>query len=263
VNPPPPHAIDGDLVAFGAMLSGMAMAGFMVAFMVLCFTAGGPLGASMTVIRWAVRLCRKDPFPLTTTGYWLSTTASFPAWPTVRVLIAGTWSVMVGIGVVLALVDLAKGPKQVRTFVDPNTGQPMRVVSRMKAKRVLPKPLDKAAKATTPARDRIAYGIAARRWATNQERRSVGLDPLPEGRLHRKLVLTLPTGKTKEPKLSRKEKTEARRDARARVSVAKAELPPPPPVSLGKGRRGPKAGVDPAAPPRPPEAPPAEAEVSA
>jgi hypothetical protein len=233
------------------MLSGMLGVGFVAVFMVLCFTAGGPLGASITVTRWVWRLGKRDPFPVITTGYWLSTTASFPAWPAVKALIAGSWGLMVVGGVFLLAVDAVKGPKETRTFID-QYGRPTRITARMKHKRVRPQKLDKAVRAITPARDRLAYSMAARRYAQNEARAEVGLPALKESRLHRKLVATLPTGKTKEPKMSRKEKIEARRDARARVSVAKNELPPPPPVSLAKGGRGPKAGVDPAAPPAPP-----------
>lgn len=251
MSPRSPKAIDGDLVAFGLMLSGMAMAAFFVVFIVLSFTAGGPLGASLVMTRWLWRIARRDPFPVLSTGYWLTTTASFPAWPAVKSLIAGGWSLMVLGGFLMLAVDTVKGPKETRTFVDQH-GRPRRVVSRMKAKRRVPPKLDKAVKAVTPARDRVAYSMAARRHAKNAERASVGLEPLKEGRIHKKLVATLPTRKIKEPKLTRTERTEARRDARAAVSVAK--LPPPPPVWLGKGNRGPKAGVDPAAPPVAPKA---------
>lgn len=221
------RTVDGDLVAFGLMLSGMAMAAGFVALIVLSLTHGGPVGAMIVTVRWVYRLGRKDPFPVTTTLYWLTTTASFPAWPAVRILVATLWGGLVACGIVGLGVDAVKGPKETRHFRGPD-GRVIREVSRRKPKRVLPPKMSKAVKAAMPARDRIAHRMDVRYHARNEERASVGLEPLKQSWAHRQLVAKLPTGKIKEPTLKGKERTAARRDAVARVALDKADLPAPP-----------------------------------
>lgn len=238
---------DADIIAFGFLVSGMAMAVGFFAFMILCFTSGGPFGATWTMTMWGWKLLRKHPFPVGTLIYWASTTDAFPGAPTAKALVATGWGIMIAGGGALLVLDAAMGPKETRYFTDPVTGQPRVERSRMREKRVVPPKLDKAVRATLPARDRFAYELDARRWAKNQQRAGAGLPPLEASWARQKMAKALPTGKTKDPKLPRVERKSARRDARAEV----AGLPPRPPKAPDMPA-GPKVGNDPAAPPRPP-----------
>lgn len=227
MSPRPAAALDADLVAFGLMLSGMLAAAAFVMFAVLCITSGGPFGATAVFARWMWRGLRWDPFPVTTFTYWLTTTASFPAWPAMRILITAVWGVVVACGIVGMGITAVKGPKEVRYFRGAD-GAVVREESRMKPKRVMPPKMDKAVKAMLPVRDRVAHALDVRWAARNKERASVGLEPLKQSWAHRQLVEKLPTRKLKDPKLKGKERTAARRDAQAEVALTKGPRTPKP-----------------------------------
>lgn len=246
---------DADVIAFIAMLSGMAMAAGFVVFIVLCFTSGGPAGAVFTITVWVIRRARKDPFPAGTLAYWVSTTELGAKWTVARSLFGAGWGLMVGVGFVLSVYEMFVGPKEQRIFVD-QFGVPRREVTRMKEKRVMPERMEKAVKAVTPARDRLAFELDARRRARNEGRAQVGLAALPDSWVRRKLTAALPTGKVKLPPPPKGAKKQARKAARAEVAALR--LPPPPPgyrVNLDKTPARPRAGHDPAAPPAAPGVP--------
>lgn len=248
--PAAPHALDGDLVAFGLMLSGMAGAALFVVFGVLCLSHGGPVMATWVMSRWAWRIVLRDPFPTVSTAYWATTADWFPHSIALKGLIAVAWLLLVAAGVGCMALDTVKGPRQERIFVD-QFGQARREVSRMKEKRVMPAKMEKAVKAVTPARDRLAFELDSRRRAKNQQRAQVGLEPLKDGWARRRLTAALPTGKVKLPAPPRPERKAARSAARAEVAALGA-LPPAPSVTLAKAPARPRAGHDPAAPPLPP-----------
>lgn len=238
----------GDLATLVAIVWVLALpVGFCL--LVWCvLQPGGPLLAAAKLVVWFTKSTIKHPPPFLFAAYWAVTADWFPYELRIfTMIVKGLWVLAVLAGFLFMGVDAVQGPLETRMFMTPNG--PVMERARMKEKRPPTPRLDKAVKAVTPARDQLAYRIAMADRARNDGRAAVGLPPVKQGWAKKKLVETLPTGKVKDRPVSRSERKELRRDARAEVAD---RLPPPPPAHKVDLVKRPRAGVDPAAPKRAP-----------